>query len=133
MNVTNGTRIIGIWFVGFVGGDWMLSAYQDEGKPAKYEFRFRYYKDNLSFGSEDTKSWYKGEVPAEHSEEHMIRCFDTLSKYVSAICRDKVSIVDRLLVQGNFDKMQEILEAAPRSWIHTRTFKSQAEAEEFLL
>jgi hypothetical protein len=133
MEVKQDTRIVGIWFVGFIGGDWMLSAYQDEGRAVKYEFRFRYYRDDLAFGSEDKKSWYEGNVPEDHSEEYMIRSFDTMMKIVASACSEQVRIVDRLLVQGNFDKMQEILKVEPRSWIHARTFKSKAEAEEFIL
>lgn len=56
-------KIVGIWYLTtiFNHQDWMAAVREIEPNQ-KYElkYRFRYYKDNKQFDSEDKKNWYEG-------------------------------------------------------------------------
>jgi hypothetical protein len=58
-------KIVGIWFLSTIPNkqDW-LAAVREIEPDAKYEltYRFRYYKDDKPFDSEDKKNWYQGQL-----------------------------------------------------------------------
>lgn len=62
--ITCDEKVVAIWFINTTETqDWM--ACLREVKPEEeYEliYRFRYYKDDKAFDSEDEKSWYKGRI-----------------------------------------------------------------------
>jgi hypothetical protein len=56
-------KLVGMWQVGLPKSDW-LAGVREIVPEEKYElvYRFRYYKDEKVFESQDTKNWYKAEV-----------------------------------------------------------------------
>lgn len=67
--ITLDEKIVGIWFMNpMPGQDWMAAVNEIEPE-AKYKltYRFRYYKDDKAFDSEDKKNWYEGEVTGTRS------------------------------------------------------------------
>ena len=58
-------KLVGLWFLPTISGhqDW-LAAVRVIEPDVKYEltYRFRYYKDDKAYDSEDKKNWYEGEV-----------------------------------------------------------------------
>lgn len=62
-------KIVAIWFLSTTPEqDWMAAVRVIE-EDRKYElvYRFRYYKDDKVFDSDDKKNWYKGEITATRS------------------------------------------------------------------
>jgi hypothetical protein len=58
-------KIVALWFVATIPDeqDWM-AAIRELVPDEKYElvYRFRYYKDDKAFDSEDKRSWYRAEL-----------------------------------------------------------------------
>jgi hypothetical protein len=54
-------RTVGFWFVTIPNGDWMAGLQALDGGRFKLQYRFRYYKDDKAFDSDDKKNWYSGE------------------------------------------------------------------------
>jgi hypothetical protein len=48
---------VGVWYVHLENSDWLASIWMEDGK-ATMAYRFRYYKDDKTFDSEDEKNWY---------------------------------------------------------------------------
>lgn len=46
-----------MWFVGARGVDWLAFIFKHANEPWKCVYRFRYHKDDLTFDSDDEKSW----------------------------------------------------------------------------
>jgi hypothetical protein len=63
-------KIVGIWYLSTIPNaqDWQAAVREIE-PDNKYElvYRFRYYKDDKVFESEDRKSWYKGTITGTRS------------------------------------------------------------------
>lgn len=65
--VTIDDTILGFWYVELRNGNWMASLHRrPEGMLLKY--RFRYYKDNKAFDSQDEKSGYTVTHPGQSPE-----------------------------------------------------------------
>jgi hypothetical protein len=62
--ITFDEKIVGVWFVATLPTQDWLAALRELEPDAKYEltYRFRYYKDDKPWDSEDKKNWYRGEV-----------------------------------------------------------------------
>jgi len=59
MTIELSERTVGIWFIQLQPNqDWLASVYTTKEGEVKGTYRFRYYVDEKSFGSEDRKSWY---------------------------------------------------------------------------
>jgi hypothetical protein len=58
-------KLVGVWFLATIIGhqDWLaaVSVIEPDVK-YKLTYRFRYYKDDKAYDSEDKKNWYEGEV-----------------------------------------------------------------------
>lgn len=58
MTIKFDENTVGIWYVQLSDdSDWLASVWMDDGK-GKLCYRFRYYKDDKVFESEDRKNWY---------------------------------------------------------------------------
>jgi hypothetical protein len=94
--ITMDEKIVGVWFVSTVPNkqDWMAGVRELE-PDAKYEltYRFRYYKDDKVFDSEDKKNWYRAMLTGR------------TRSYVIASTRE----VARTLAEVNGQKMFELL------------------------
>ena len=72
MSIDLTDRTIGLWFVQLnKESDWLGSIWAtDEGYGLTY--RFRYYVDDKTFDSKDTKNWYSAEISKDHTTEDEI-------------------------------------------------------------
>jgi len=71
-------NLVGIWFVGLPGSDWLASISKVDGE-ATLVYRFRYHVDDKSFDSEDRKNWYQCTIPAS-GVERLVDDVRTLAK-----------------------------------------------------
>jgi hypothetical protein len=58
-------KLVGIWFLATIPNsqDWMAGVRELEpDQKYKLTYRFRYYKDDKAFDSEDKRNWYEGTV-----------------------------------------------------------------------
>lgn len=107
--ITFDEKIVGVWFLNHLPmQDWM-AAVQEIEPDSKYKltYRFRYYKDDKVFDSEDKKNWYEGEVTGTRS-------------YVIASMRH---VAETLREAGNTgNKLYEVLNDGDLAKFH-RTFR----------
>lgn len=95
-------KIVGAWFISTIPNsqDW-LAAVREIEPDEKYEliYRFRYYKDDKHFDSDDTKNWYKGELHGTRS--YMILSMRSVAERLAGVNHAKVyeTINDRGIVQ----------------------------------
>lgn len=64
MSMVLDEKLVGVWYLQTTTTqDWM-AVIRELVPEQKYEltYRFRYYKDDKAFDSEDEKSWYRGEI-----------------------------------------------------------------------
>lgn len=73
---------LGIWFVRGVRKDFLLHCeYKDNKCQAMY--RFRYYKDDKAFDSDDTKNWYTLSSEYDRDKETSLENMRELSEKIS--------------------------------------------------
>jgi hypothetical protein len=63
--------------IAFIGSDehprdWMATLWKDAEGPWRCDYRFRYYKDDKSFDSEDEKNWYAFAAPDDWTKERAV-------------------------------------------------------------
>jgi len=89
---------IGIWYVEGNDKNWLLTLFHEDGV-VKGKYRFRYYKDDDAFNSDDEKSWYNMTSP--DSEKRTIDTIRTVTLMTSI--QFKGSITEILRGDKSFD------------------------------
>ncbi len=111
-------HIISVWFISTPGADWMAKLWVREGVPMGC-YRFRYYKDEKTFGSEDEKHWYAMRAPKDSNPDELAAIIENIASHLpDVITRDMVE------VNGDVFKMLELL--ADRPWSHVQGPEVQA-------
>lgn len=119
----NTSYMVGMWFIGTGDMDWMAQLYKDKGDERwKFSFRFRYYEDETAFDSHDRKSFYTGTFPSYLSEEDATAAAVGAADIIAKLL-DNVIVDESLIVKGDLNKFQEVLEANPRNWVHLKFIK----------
>ncbi len=72
MSIVLSEHTLGIWFVSLgKESDWLGSVWKtDEGYEVVY--RFRYYVDDKTFDSEDTKHWYSTKISKDNADDDKV-------------------------------------------------------------
>ena len=87
MTIKFDENTVGIWYVQLSDvSDWLASIRMDDGK-GKLCYRFRYYKDDKVFESEDRKQWY--DLETDDTEE-LIKAVRMLAEFMAADAGDEV-------------------------------------------
>jgi hypothetical protein len=103
-------KIVGMWFLYLSEkSDWML-AVREITAEEKYEvvFRFRYYKDDKAFDSDDKKNWYKGTVSGTRA--YVIA---SLRAAAQLIATTAIEPLYELLNERGIDQFMRELQDAP--------------------
>ena len=105
-------RTIGVWCVDMnEDSDWLGSLWEtDENYEMAY--RFRYYVDDLTFDSKDTKHWYAAHVSKDHTtKDDVIKC---MRGAVELIWREKGGKRHELMMgSGGVDEFMIEFEKLP--------------------
>lgn len=76
MSITINENLMSIWFFSFAGGDWMAGVSKTPDGQGKVDYRFRYYKDDKVWDSQDSKHWYEAKGPLSRIEALTERIFE---------------------------------------------------------
>lgn len=84
-------KLVGIWFLATISGhqDWLaaVSVIEPDVK-YKLTYRFRYYKDDKAYDSEDTKNWYEGEISGTRA--YVVAAIRMVAKTLESKADDKL-------------------------------------------
>ena len=104
-------KIVGIWYLVTIQNhqDWMAAIREIE-PDKKYEltYRFRYYKDDKAFDSEDKKNWYSGICTGTRS--YVIACISFTAKQLELKADGELY---ELLNDHGYDKFIREFQDAP--------------------
>jgi hypothetical protein len=108
-------HIYGIWFVPGGNKDWMASLSKKDGEPWKLHYRFRYYRDDLAFDSDDIKSGYTATAvdDSDESRDRLLGCLKTL---VPMTEQNMGNPADFLLLDCRGDDPKVFFEFGSRPW-----------------
>ncbi len=74
-------KTIGLWYMQVTeDSDWLAGASEVDDGRVEISYRFRYYRDRQTFGSEDKKNWYEGNVSGP--KEKIIRVMRELMAHL---------------------------------------------------
>lgn len=117
--VTETSYVEAVWYVAWEHMDWMAMVYRDgPDRPWRATYRFRYYKDNEAWQSEDEKSIYdvKGTDGSDTTREVLAHGFDEV---IAAMAQDPgVRTHEKLDIHGDSDRFVELFTS--RSWAHVK-------------
>jgi hypothetical protein len=108
--ITITDKTIGLWYLDTIPGkqDW-LAAITEIVPDSQYElvYRFRYYKDDKAFDSEDIKNWFR--VAITGTKAYTIASMREVAKTMLSKSTGKLS---EILNEGDTDKfMQKLMDS----------------------
>jgi hypothetical protein len=71
IEISEATRML--WYQEMTNGNWMGAIEAEPGGTFKITYRFRYYKDERGFDSDDVKNWYSVRAPSFESAVGPVR------------------------------------------------------------
>jgi predicted RNase H-like HicB family nuclease len=124
MEFKDGDYILGIWFMSNKGGNFILSVVKRNEKWIG-EYRFRYFRDNKTFGSKDKKSFYSMELHEGSTEQEIMTGIDEVIEGFGKSYQPDV--VDKILIQST-DMNKLMFEMAKKDWCQVSSGKTMEEA-----
>lgn len=117
-----------VWFCGGRRGDWMGRIFKHDGKWCAV-YRFRYYRDDKAFDSQDRKSWHAlvGDNDSEETLDEIRKAFDRLKPLMELQYGMQVEVIE---FQCFNDDPKFTAELAKRPWTHVRQ-ATPAEVEQY--
>lgn len=109
LELKDGRYVSQMWYCANRQKDWLCTIYRDPGEPWTVLYRFRYYRDKKTFGSQDEKRWYCFQAPADRPESEVITLTNRIADLVSLEAGAKMH---KLLLRT--DKPEKVLEAMKR-------------------
>ena len=117
-NITEQGRYAVLWYAENEEHNYMALVHQDEpGGPWKLTYRFRYFKDDKVFDSEDEKHWYEAVDKENPGPEKLVATNDTLLATPQAKAQYPKG-VSRMEINGGMAEMLKVLMAQP--WAHAK-------------
>jgi len=119
IDLTENTYVLGIWSVQGVGSDWLCAVTREGDDAFTMLYRFRYYRDDHAFDSEDEKVWYKTKIPKTQTEDQIIAVVDSCA---DGLCRKGYSNHEpwRRIIRGGAQAAVDALKEAPFIHIQER-------------
>jgi hypothetical protein len=113
-------KIVGLWYVSLPGQDW-LAGVRELIPNEKYElvYRFRYYKDDKVFESDDRKSWYAGELSG--TRHFIVAGLRSLSRGIAEMGATDSTHHELLNESGDLAEFQRRLQDAPYMYARMET------------
>jgi len=116
--IFDGRYMAGIWFVQGVDMDWLGTLWRDEGKPFVFDYRFRFYVDNLlTPDSEDRKQFFRVDFLPSDTEEF---CVGVIKTMIAQLIRSGFSLDDEsTYIPVKSDKSEVVLAVLQtQPWAH---------------
>jgi hypothetical protein len=118
--------VYGMWFVQGNDVDWMACIRKVEGK-WRLDYRFRHYRDDKVYDSEDEKRWFSAVAKSEDTPlEPMVK---TVHEAAKVLADAQGTQVDFLLLECQGDDPKIIFHLGLRDHVHMKT-PSKEEADE---
>jgi len=115
-----GVRYIGIFFVEWPNfgnvdaGNLLLALWEEDGR-AKFKYRFRYFRDEKVFDSQDVRNWYEADGQLAPDGELMAK-FTMVCKMIAGV--SEAEVADAIYINGDAEAaMRALLNA---EWAHAR-------------
>jgi hypothetical protein len=105
------------WFVGCETKDFLACLWREDKPDAEWhlQYRFRYYKDQSVFDSEDEKRSYSAVAPANRPEESLVEAVDKIAALTKMqFCSEDVHKV----VVKSSDAAHVIDVISKQPWMH---------------
>lgn len=124
---------LGMWYMELPGGNWLCSAYHEKDQPEDnwtLLMRFRWYKDDKIFDSDDRRNWYTMKAVGESAEQvtaHMTVIAEQMLKMADA--QDFQTQLSHYEINGNGDAFAKMVIERPPPFMHAQQM-SKEEAEE---
>ena len=118
-----GVRYIGIFFVqwpdfGKVDAGNLLLALWEEDDRAKFKYRFRYFRDEKVFESQDVRNWYEAEGKLA-SDRKLMAQFTSVCKMIAGV--SEAEIADAIYINGDAEAAMRAM--LTTEWAHGRREK----------
>jgi hypothetical protein len=114
-----------VYFVGNgLDADWMGRMVRDKGQ-WRFEYRFRYYKDDKAFDSKDVKNWYAF-AAKEPGDEGAINLLEGLKKIMLPLLEVKFrSKMDVVMLECSTSDPKVLFELGSRPWANVKRLSKE--------
>lgn len=116
---TEKTYIEAVWFVAWTDSDFMGCVYRDgPGEPWRAGYRFRYYRDDKAFGSDDVKNTYRINVPEPQppdARDTLCTAFDVMTQLMADTSKGRRY---KTRVCGGLSRFERLATKMP--WMHVK-------------
>src|SRR5262245_6975 len=115
MTIIIDEKFVATWYIALDNNtDWMLGLRHVDGKKYRFDYRFRYYRDAKTFGSDDEKSWYAGTADFKDREE-AIKSLRDMARHLGIMSGGEVHELVKA-PEEKLDAFMDRLTAQP--WAH---------------
>jgi hypothetical protein len=121
IEIKDGTMISCMWFVEGKDQDWMATVFKPKGENWKAEYRFRYYEDSKTHGSDDRKSVYTIETKSDDhaTERKLCEAMNMIANMTLKHFDTPDGKVHKLVIKS--DRAEQVMKAMAREdWCHAR-------------
>lgn len=128
--IKDGRYMSGMWFVQGLDMDWLGVLWRDQNMPFTFEYRFRYYRDNLlSPESKDIKQFFSVGFLHDDTEEF---CVAVVKSIIDQLLRQQFAVDKSVthipLRTDRADEVLAILSKIPQAHATTTRSKNVAQA-----
>lgn len=124
--IFDGRYMSGLWFIQGFDMDWLGTLWRDEGEPFVFDYRFRYYRDNLATAdSKDEKHFFRVSFLPSDTEEF---CVGVIKTMVNQLIRSGFSFDEAMVYMPiKSDDSKEIMSLLSlQPWVHYEGKPKQA-------
>lgn len=102
-------KTVAMWFARIEEDSDLVAGLREVVENEKYEleYRFRYYKDDKIFGSDDVKNWYKGTVAGTRNYA-LIGCRESFRLLTEAAGHRLYEVLNEGDLEAMLKKMEQI-------------------------
>ena len=128
--IRDGRYMSGLWFLQGLDMDWLGVLWQDKGKPFTFEYRFRYYRDNLvTPDTTDIKQFFVVSFLHDDTEQF---CIEVVKAMIDQLLRSHFSVDRKVtyvpLRTDRADEVMSVLSKIPEAHVSTSRGAAVAQA-----
>jgi hypothetical protein len=114
---TETSYIEAVWYVAWKNADWCGCVFRDgPDRPWRATHRFRHYKDDKTFDSDDEKSVFRIDPPpAANTRDVLVHAFDTMATAMAVV---RGATVHKVRICGGQDRFESVMVKQP--WVHRK-------------
>lgn len=107
-------KVVGLWYVEIAPKVNWMAVIRELEPDQEYElvYRFRYYKDDKAFDSEDLRSWYRGVLTG--TRHYVVESFRSAARLIES---NAIGKLFEVMNEGDYKDFMRRFQNQPFAWV----------------